>query len=593
VRKTTPGVCTCIPCRIVGRFVKRGAAGIPVMGFTVLMADGARGTTILGFKTDWAARLEGKGAAGTAALGFTIFLAGGTRGNPTTDFTTVLAASSREKGAVGTLRLGFRSGLAGGARGIDQQGLNRYMAASSRRKGQKVPINKLTAKAFAKLLRQGKPGLFSDGGKLYLSVNHAGATASWIFRYRLGGKEQHLGLGPCHTVEIDEARVIATRLRKALHEGCDPRAERGAAQVKPTFRECFVRYLAEAREANPARHRRWEESLTYCAAFAELPIDRIGSEQIATLLKPLWKDGRRATGARIQERAAIVFDYARQKNWIVDNPAAWKGYLKLVLETKTAKAVEHLPALSYDRIPRLMAWLAGRTEIAADALRIVILTACRPGDVLGQGADDKPPMRWADIDLDKATWTVNSKVGKFEVALSTAAVAILRDIKARRPADAFVFQTGGVTQTAVEWRTDDGRMIAATADGAYRALGRAMSDAERRRLARARARLRKAGVDQRPATLGAQTLRRLLAQFDPGISVHGTARAGFKTWADERTHFEKDVVETCLGHRIVAGNKVEAAYRRTDFFEKRRKVMESWADHCTHTDAKIVKLAVG
>jgi integrase len=204
-----------------------------------------------------------------------------------------------------------------------------------------------------------------------------------------------------------------------------------------------------------------------------------------------------------------------------DNPARWRGLLKHLLPKRSKVApVVHHPALPYTRMGKFMAELRVKEGIASRALEFLILTAARTSEVTGA--------RWSEMDLSNAIWTVPAdriKTGKeHRVPLSGSALAIVHAMAETRLSD-FVFPGGR-----------RGRPL----------TNMAMSGV-----------LERLGYDD--------------------ITVHGF-RSSFRDWAAERTNYPHEVAEMALAHAV--GDKVEAAYRRGDLFEKRRRIMTDWAKYC-------------
>ncbi len=213
-----------------------------------------------------------------------------------------------------------------------------------------------------------------------------------------------------------------------------------------------------------------------------------------------------------------------------DNPARWKGHLdQLLLARSKVRKVRHHAALSYADLPAFMTALRGQEGIAARALEFTILCGVRTGDVIGSNRDDAPPMRWDHVDLHAAIWTIpKTKSGaEHKVPLSGAAVDLLRAIGKHK-----------LSEVVFPSPNKPGEPLS---NGAMLAL-----------------------------------LGRMGPQY-AAFTVHGF-RATFKTWASERTNFPREVVEAALAHTI--SDQLEAAYRRGDFFEKRKRLMTAWAEFC-------------
>jgi len=194
--------------------------------------------------------------------------------------------------------------------------------------------------------------------------------------------------------------------------------------------------------------------------------------------------------------------------------------------------VEHHAALDHAQMPAFYAALSNQPGLAARAFQLGILTATCTGDLRGVDREERPPMRWEHVDLDAHMWTLpKTKTGvEHRIPLSTQAVALLKQIRAGR-------KTG----------------IVFTGDK----LGKPMSNGAMLAVVK---RMIKAGLIEKAT-----------------VTPHGMARAGFKSWASEETDAEHGVIEACMSH--VIGDKVDAAYRRTDFYAKRAKLMQDWADY--------------
>ena len=226
----------------------------------------------------------------------------------------------------------------------------------------------------------------------------------------------------------------------------------------------------------------------------------------------------------IRGRIENVLDAAKARGFRQgENPAAWRGHLKTLLPASQKLTRGHHAALGYDLLPEFMAALRARQSLAAKALELAILTACRSGEVLGA--------RWEEFDLEKAVWTIPSlrmKAGQtHRVPLAYPVLALVKSIP-RLDGNPYVFP--GLR---------DGKPLS----------GMAM----------------------------AMQLRRM-GRVD--ITSHGF-RSTFRDWASEQTSFPHETCEHALAHRI--SDKAEAAYRRGDQFEKRRKLMEAWAAFCEPT----------
>ena len=384
-------------------------------------------------------------------------------------------------------------------------------------------INKLSARSVETLKA---PGRYSDGGNLYLSISENGGRR-WVFMYRRAGKQREMGLGSASRagISLASARTLAAEARTTLAAGLDPldarKAQRHADRLVPSFGECADAYIDVHSKGwrNDKHVAQWRMTLTtYCAQIRALPIHEVDTEAVLKVLQPIWHR-LPDTAKRLRGRIERILDAAAVRGFRVgDNPARWRGHLQNLIAKPKALTRGHHAALPYDQLQAFMAQLRVRQSMAARALEFAILTACRSGEVR--------KARWDEIDLPKAVWVISGsrmKAGKeHRVPLSDRALAILTSLRETSTSD-FIFNGIG--------------------------SGKPMS-----------------GMAM------AMQLRRMNANH---ITVHGF-RSTFRDWASEMTSFPHEVCEQALAHAI--GNKTEAAYRRGDLFEKRRKLMEAWAD---------------
>ena len=399
-------------------------------------------------------------------------------------------------------------------------------------------LNRLSAKAVERVR---EPGRYPDGGGLYLVVSGP-AARSWFFRYERAGRQQGMGLGSAQDVSLADARAKAADLRKLLAAGEDPNEVRRAAEQARaaaaanalTFQQCAEAYIrAHAPSWRNAKHAaQWSATLaTYVyPSIGALPVAAIDTPAVLKIIEPLWAT-KTETASRVRGRIEAVLDYATAiHRRFGPNPAAWRGNLaKLLPARNRVSQVEHHPALPFADVPTFMADLRSRPGISASALEFTILTASRSGETRG--------LRWQEIDFATSTWTVppsRMKARKeHRVPLSLRAVAILEALSPSVDtveADALVFP------------------------GAKRAT--------------------------RLSDMSLTAVLRRMAR--DSITVHGF-RSTFRDWCAERTSYPREIAEAALAHTI--GNKVEAAYRRGDALEKRRRLMEAWSTYCASRPA--------
>ncbi|WP_293428113.1 tyrosine-type recombinase/integrase [Phreatobacter sp.] len=374
-------------------------------------------------------------------------------------------------------------------------------------------------------------GLLSDGGGLYLQIGQTGAK-SWIFRFMIKGKARAMGLGALHTVSLAEARAAALECRKLLRDGRDPiddRRERlGASSTQPTFAWCAEAYIkAHAPGWRNDKHGdQWRNTLdTYAGpVFGDKPIDTVDLAGVMKVLEPIWAT-KTETASRVRGRIESVLDWATVRGFRRgENPARWRGHLDALLPARTrVRKVKHHSALPYAQLPAFLTSLREREGSAARALEFLILTASRTGEVIG--AD------WSEIDLDKRVWIIpgdRMKAGReHRVPLTDRALELLSDppLPQRGP------------------------------------IFRAVRSAD---------------------PLSNMALLALLKRMKrTDLTAHGF-RSTFRDWVAEQTDFPNELAEMALAHTV--SDKVEAAYRRGDMFERRRALTERWTFYCNGQD---------
>ena len=386
------------------------------------------------------------------------------------------------------------------------------------------------------------PGRHADGGGLYLVVDRPGgkdAAKRWVFLYRKDGRLREMGLGGLLNVPLTRARAEAEKWRLVLGDRAnrgDPIAERKRASGGiPTFGD-FADKFIDAKEAgwrNDKHRAQWRMTLTeYAASLRKKPINDIATEDVLSVLKPIWTE-KPETAARLRGRIERVLDAARAAGHRTgENPARWRGHLDQLLAKRQKLSRGHHAAMPYDEVPAFVVGLRDR-PIAARALEFCILTACRTGEVIAA--------RWDEIDFDLKLWIVPAARTKaareHRVPLSGRALAILREMETGRTGE-YVFP------------------------------------------------------GQRPRRpLSNMAFEMLLRRIDSPYTAHGF-RSSFRDWAGDKTTFPREVAEAALAHAI--GNETEAAYRRSDALEKRRKLMDAWAAFCVSAPGgKVVPLRQG
>ncbi|WP_024281207.1 site-specific integrase [Xanthobacter sp. 126] len=402
-----------------------------------------------------------------------------------------------------------------------------------------IALNRLNARQVQTIK---EPGRHADGGGLYLVVDKSGARR-WVFLFRWKsaptepgtGKLREMGLGSAISVSLAAAREAAVRVREQIAAGVDPiaasRNARAAASV-PTFGEVAEAHIKAMEPAwrNTKHVAQWRSTLSlergedgaflkagYCASIRDTAVDQISTEDVLKILSPIWSE-KNETASRVRGRIEAVLDAAKAKGLRSgENPARWKGHLALTLPKRQKLQRGHHEALPYGDVPALVKRLRLVRGMSAYALEFAILTAARSGEVRGA--------RWSEMDLKAKLWTVPAarmKAGReHRVPLCPRAVEILETLaQIKQEPDDLVFPG-----------------------------------------------------QRKGAPLSDMSLTALLRRLKVDATVHGF-RSSFRDWAGDATVFPREVAEAALAHAV--GDATEAAYRRSDALEKRRKLTEAW-----------------
>jgi integrase len=333
-------------------------------------------------------------------------------------------------------------------------------------------INRLSARTVETLT---KPGRHADGGGLYLSISGDGRRR-WVFLYVSRGRQREAGLGSAAKggVSLKAARDKAAEGRAMLKDGRDPIEawNKPDAEQVPTFGTVADDFLAAHKGGwrNDKHKAQWAMTLSrYCEPIRNTPVDRIDTEAVLSVLKPLWTRAPE-TASRLRGRIEAVLDAAKARVFIdriEANPARWRGHLDKLLPERATLTRGHHAAMPYADVPAFVAELRQRPATAARALEFAILTAARSGEALAA--------RWDEIDLDGKVWTVpparTKSAREHRVPLSAHAIAILREMEAARAGD-YVFpgQRPGRLKCCCGASS---RPIWRTASEAHSAIGRA------------------------------------------------------------------------------------------------------------------------
>lgn len=376
-----------------------------------------------------------------------------------------------------------------------------------------------------------EPGLYADGGGLYLQITKTGVK-SWLFRYMREGKARGMGLGPLRTVGLADARAKALDCRRQLLDGNDPldkkkeqRVQQQIAAAKAiTFEACATKFI-EAHRASwkNAKHAdQWTNTLTTYAypVFESLPVSAIDTTHVMKVLEPIWTT-KSETAGRLRGRIESVLDWATVRGYRSgENPARLKGHLDTLLpRLSRVRKVKHHPALPYAELPAFMEALRSEEGIAARALEFLILTAARTNEVIGA--------TWDELSIAERAWIIPADRMKMRkehrIPLSDQAVAIIKAMEGVKQND-YVFP----------------------------------------------------GARYNKPLSNMAMLQLLERMKRSDITVHGF-RSTFRDWAGETTHFPREVCEAALAHGLK--DKAEAAYARGDLFVKRGALMQEWAGY--------------
>ncbi len=388
---------------------------------------------------------------------------------------------------------------------------------------------KLTATGIRNLTT---PGKYGDGNGLFLVVAATGAKR-WVQRITIRGKRCDLGLGSLPSVSLAEARELAARNRKAAVAGGDPLRDKREAAAVLTFEEA-------AREVHGLHLPTWrnvkhgQDFITSLEMYAfprigHIRVSEVAAADVLAVLTPIWTV-KHETARRVRQRIGTVLKWAVAKGWRQDNPAD----AIITALPKVPKVQAHRVALPYSEVADFLTELrrSGALPQTRWAIEFLILTAARSLEVRDA--------TWDEVNLGAATWIIPASRMKMKrphrVPLSPRALEILKEAQ-----DLF----GGT-----------GRLF----PGAK--AGRPLSDV---------------------------ALSKTVKGLGFPVDVHGF-RTSFRTWAQEKTTFPREVAESCLAHLV--GSEVERAYSRSDLFDKRRRLMGAWAAYvATQSAGKVVRIA--
>ena len=368
---------------------------------------------------------------------------------------------------------------------------------------------------------------------LNLQITPGGAR-SWVLRIKVGGKRREIGLGPYPAVRLAQAHRKALETREAIAQGIDPverkRALKSALLAQQaqdmTFEAAARGYIAAHRAGwkNQKHGQQWEATLSTYAnpVIGKMNVRDVTLAHVLQVLEPIWTT-KNETASRLRNRIELVLDWARVRGHRAgDNPAAWRGNLdKLLPKPSKVNPGRSHPAVLVGEVGAFLNALRQHAGMGALALEFALLTSARSAEVRGA--------TWAEFDTAAGVWLVpgaRMKAGKdHRVPLSGAALALLGRLP-RMAGESLVFPS-----------VRGGELSDATMSKIMRGMG--FKDAAGR------------------------------------VCVPHGLRSTFRDWAGERTSYPGDVVEAALAH--ARSDKTEAAYFRSDLFDKRRRMMAEWA----------------
>lgn len=394
-----------------------------------------------------------------------------------------------------------------------------------------MTINRLTDKRVKSLKTTGN---HPDGGNLYLRVRENG-TKSFIVKATVDQKQREWTIGQYgdaeHQVTLAKARQRRDEIMSQIRSGDPALLTPKTAKIRkkapplaveiPKFGPFAMELVKQIEQGfrNEKHRAQWRSTLTsYCQPIWEKQVDQITTEDVLAIIRPMWSQ-KCETASRLRARIERVLNAAKVMGHRTgENPAAWHGHLQLLLPQRQKLQRGHHPAMPYIQLPFFWKELQKQETVASCALRFLILTAVRSGEVRGT--------TWDEIDWEKKVWVIPAnrmKAGKeHSVPLSDASLEILSTMKNSRLSD-YVFPGS---------RAD--------------------------------------------SKLSDMTLGKLLKSLRPGFTVHGF-RSSFRDWCGEETDFSREHAEACLAHSV--GSAVERAYRRGNSLERRRTIMATWADY--------------
>ena len=374
-----------------------------------------------------------------------------------------------------------------------------------------------------------EPGKYYDLHGLFLRIEPTGSRR-WVQRVSVAGRQREIGLGSADLVTLAEARELAVSNKKLARAGGDPLAAKQERIAIPSLNEAIDKVIElNAPTWTNAKHAaQFKSTLTNYVTprLGRRPVNDIQAADILSVLQPIWVD-KNETARRVKQRIGTVMKWAIAQGYRSDDPTL---ALNQVLPKPNRKP-KHRASLPYTDVSDCLNVIKNSDAMLSTklAIELLVLTATRSGEV--RLAD------WSEVDLDAKTWTIPAERMKMKeehvIPLSDRALDVLKEAKA----------LGDVGLIFPGMRS-----------------GRPMSD---------------------------MTMSKLVKELGYPVDIHGF-RTSFRTWVQEQTNTAHEVAERALAHKTT--NKVEAAYARSDLFEKRRKLMDAWASYLNNDDSQIIRL---
>jgi len=399
-----------------------------------------------------------------------------------------------------------------------------------------LSILKITA-----LIKAKQKGMHCDGGGLYFRIDPRHGGTSWVFRYRdkVSLKLRDKGMGRFPDLSLKDARHQAAQLRTLRAQGVDPidskrqilADQRARLMQAKTFGQCAESfYQKEQHGWSKKTRQKWRQSIDHnFKSILKKPVQEVSSADIIEILKPIWFETT-YTATRVRGRLESIIEHAKElKVFTGDNPAVWRGSLRAHFPKPSDISQEtHHPALPYMQAPAFMEKLISLNvfnregTLSVKSLALALLTGCRIGEVVAA--------QWKEFDLEAMLWTIpkeRMKSGEQHVVpISPAVAQILHALI--DSGSGYVFPSN---------KTRNGKNAPITIAAPYK----------------------------------------LLKEIEPNYTVHGL-RATFRSWAGAMTDYPEEITEAALAHK--PKDKVKAAYMRDKLVDKRRHLMNDWADYC-------------